>query len=130
MSGTSGEQDEELRLSALSGLRWTVVIGLALIHVFAGSHSHLELVYGPQYRFPDLIAAPVTACLWIGDTLAPRGLWPVGLVLAAYVLLERFRLRHASANALRACGRVIGLVLAGMVLAFNVPLIRLLWGGV
>lgn len=122
--------DDEMRLSALSGLRWRVVVGLALVHIFAGSHSHIELVYGPQYRFAAVIAAPVTACLVIGDYLAIRGVWPILVVLGAYVVVERWRLRHASTDTLRACGRVVGLVLAGAVLALNVPLIRLLWGGV
>lgn len=121
--------DEELRRSALSGLRWRVVVGLALVHIFAGSHPHIELVYGPQHRFPALIAAPVTACLAIGDNLATRGRWPLLLALGAYIVLERWRLRHASTHTLRACGRVVGLVLAGVVAALNLPLVRLLWGG-
>ncbi|MBI4870864.1 MAG: hypothetical protein HY814_04780 [Candidatus Riflebacteria bacterium] len=117
---------EELRLSALSGLRWRLFVGLALVFIFAGSHPHAELLSEGSLGVPACLALPVIGFVTLGEHLATLGLWPLAAAIVGYGLVERLCLCRLSRGPLLACGRVVVVISTAFALALNVPLVLVL----
>jgi len=120
--GEQGDLERELQLSALTGIRWILATGLALLTIFAGSHPHVEVVVG----LPRVVALPVLGVVGLGVRLQEAWIWFVPLVVLSYAALERSWLVRQDRRALAGTARVLLLVLGFSVVALNVPLLRVI----